>query len=416
MILNSAQRKLLFLSSLGGVLEFYDFIIYALLANYIAKEFFPTGNDVTSLITTFATFTVGYLVRPIGGMLFGHFGDKLGRKATFTFSILLMALATLAIGFVPPYRSIGIAAPLILTTLRILQGLSVGGEIPGAIAYVSESIPEKKGLACGIIFFSLTNGIVLGSLILAISSTWLSEQQMLAWGWRVPFFIGGLFGLFSYCFRRRLEESSLFVAIEHQVEAFPMLTVLRDKFINCLAATFIVGLGASIISLLFLFIPAYLTNILHIVSASYLWYKTLAVFVAAVLCIGFGMLADKMNHKALVIILALLTIALSYPIFMIYAHYFPLFIIALLFSALLTGLAWGVIPSLLAELFPTKIRYSGVALSYNLGFAIFGGLTPLIASVLVYESHSAIAPAIYLIVTAVLAVVALLFVRQDKLQ
>ena len=188
MKLTSTQNKILVLSSLGGVLEFYDFIIYALLANYISIEFFPTGSNITSLIATFATFTVGYLVRPLGGFLFGHFGDKFGRKTTFTFSILLMAVATTLIGFVPPYAKIGISAPIILTFLRILQGLSVGGEIPGAIAYVSESIPEKKGFACGVIFCSINFGIVFGSLFHALLSSTLSQDQMLAWGWRLPFY------------------------------------------------------------------------------------------------------------------------------------------------------------------------------------------------------------------------------------
>src|SRR3990167_2565126 len=189
---NKAQRKLLFLSSLGGVLEFYDFIIYALLAGYLSKVFFPLENNVASLLVTFATFSIGYLVRPFGGILFGHFGDKLGRKKTFTISILIMALSTFFIGVVPSYQTIGMAAPLILTALRVVQGLSVGGEIPGAIAYVSEFMPEKKGLANGIIFFSLMNGITLGSLIQAIFTGLLSQQAMFSWEFRIPFLIGGV--------------------------------------------------------------------------------------------------------------------------------------------------------------------------------------------------------------------------------
>jgi len=410
------QKKLLFLSSVGGVLEFYDFIIYALLASYISKEFFPAENSVISLIATFATFSIGYLARPIGGILFGHFGDKLGRKKTFTISILMMALSTFLIGIVPSYATIGIAAPLILTLLRIFQGLSVGGEIPGAIAYVSESIPERKGIANGIIFCSLINGLVLGSFIQAVITTSLTEAQMLAWGWRIPFFIGGLFGLLSYRFRRELKESPVFKQIENKTVPFPLLTVFQHKCVHAIAATFIVALGASLITLLFLFIPSYLSKVLHISASSYIWYNTAAIFFMSLLNIFFGALADKFNKKNLVMSLSLLTLLLSLPIFGIYSAYFAFFAWALLASALLTGFAWGVIPSLLSELFPAHIRYSGVAVSYNIGFAIFGGLTPLIATLLIYKTTLLISPGFYLVFTALLCAFALFFIQTGKLQ
>lgn len=415
-MLNQAQRKLLFLSSLGGVLEFYDFIIYALFASYLAQAFFPTGNGITSLLATFATFSIGYLVRPLGGMLFGHFGDKLGRKRVFTFSILMMATATLLIAFVPSYASIGLVAPIILTVLRIFQGLSVGGEIPGAIAYVSESIPERKGLACGIIFFSLILGIVLGSLFHAILQTALSASAMASWGWRVPFFIGGIFGFASYLMRRQLEESRLFSDIQFNLESFPVFAVFRARWVNALFATFVVGLGSSIITLLFLFTPSYVSQVLHITSVAYIWYQTLAIFFAAVFCILSGLMADKLNHKKLLVSLSVVTLLFVLPIFIIYAHYFAWYGFALLMSAILTGFAWGVIPSLLAELFPTSIRYSGVAISYNFGFAVFGGLTPLISMALIYKTGWAMAPIFYLIVTALLALFSLLFIRQQGLE
>jgi MFS family permease len=149
------QRKLLFLSSLGGILEFYDFIIYALFAGYISNNFFPSSNSLTGLIITFATFAIGYLVRPLGGIIFGHFGDRVGRKATFTISILLMAFATLSIGLIPSYSTIGMAAPVLVITLRIIQGLSIGGEIPGAITYVSESWQTRKAWHAALFFARL---------------------------------------------------------------------------------------------------------------------------------------------------------------------------------------------------------------------------------------------------------------------
>jgi len=341
----------------------------------------------------------------------GHFGDKFGRKKTFAFSIFMMAAATFCIGLVPPYASIGILAPILLTILRIVQGLSVGGEIPGAIAYVSESIPQRRGFACGVIFFSLQLGIALGSLMHGMLISFFSDKELLAWGWRIPFFIGGIFGFFSYKLRRQLKESALFKAIENKTESFPLMVVLKSKLANALGGMLVVGLGASCITLLFLFTPAYLSNVLHIEAHQYVWFSTLAIFVSGLLNIIFGIVADRVSHKWLLIILSILTILLTYPIFFIYTQYFNYVLLALLFSALLVGFAFGVIPSFLAELFPTRIRYSGVAVSYNLGFALFGGLTPLIAMALIYETQLVIAPCFYLIFTALLALFAILCVK-----
>lgn len=413
---NKEQQRLLVLSSLGGVLEYYDFIIYALLASYISKAFFPSSNATSSLMITFATFSIGYLVRPIGGVLFGHFGDKLGRKTTFTISILIMAVSTFFIALVPTYASIGIAAPIIVTILRVFQGLSVGGEIPGAIAYVSESAPHRKGTACGIIFCFLINGIVLGSLVQAIITSLISTDQMQIWGWRIPFILGGIFGFISYLLRRELEESVLFRGIQDKVVSFPLGKVFQQKLANVISATFIVGLGASIISALFLFIPAYFNTILHFKpTTAYIWQYTAAMFICAVLCIISGIIADKLNLKAWLLILAIMTILLAYPAFHFYSLRMNFYLVGLLIAALLTGLIWGIIPSLLSELFPTEIRYTGIAVSYNLGFAIFGGLTPLISTFIIYKTSSVTSPATYLIATSVLAIVALLFVKTKKL-
>ena len=258
---------------------------------------------------------------------------------------------------------------------------------------MSESIPHRKGLACGVIFFSLQFGIVLGSFMHAILSTFLSDSQMLAWGWRIPFLIGGIFGFFSYSLRYQLKESALFKEIHNKIEAFPILAVLKSKLSNTISGIFIVGLGASTITLLFLFTPAYLSNVLHINAHQYIWFNTFAIFLAGLLNIVFGIVSDKFNHKRLLLILGALTIILAYPIFTIYSHYFSYFWVALLLSALLNGFAFGVIPNLLVELFPTQIRYSGVAVSYNIGFALFGGLTPLIAIILIDKTGLVIAPA-----------------------
>lgn len=414
--LQQNQRKLLFLSSLGGILEFYDFIIYALFAGYIAKDFFPETDGLTSLIITFGTFAIGYLVRPIGGIVFGHFGDRIGRKSTFTISILMMALATLSMGLIPTYTTIGIAAPILITTLRILQGFSIGGEIPGAIAYVSESLPDKKGFACGIIFCSLTMGIVFGSLVQAIMTTLFNDVEMQSYAWRIPFILGGFFGLISFFLRRELHESSQFIAIENQVEKFPIATVFKQQFVHAITGIFIVALCAVIITQLFLFTPAYFTKVLNLPANAYIWQRTVAIAFGSSLSLLFGFLTDIFNIKKMIFILSMFSALLAYPIFMIYAHYPAFYGVALLASAFLTGFAAGVIPSILNELFPTKIRYSGIAISYNLGFAIFGGLTPFISLSLIYYTGWITVPAFYLIFVSVLTTLSLIIILNHNRQ
>ncbi|CDZ77391.1 Proline porter II [Legionella massiliensis] len=406
------QQRLLILSSLGGALELYDFIIFAIFASYISDAFFPASSEVASLMVAFATFAIGYLMRPLGGIIFGHFGDKFGRKKTFTISILMMAIATLGIGLTPTHNSIGITASILIILFRIIQGFSIGGEIPGAITYVTESMPERKGLACGVIFCALLTGILLGSVVHATIITLLSTEQLQSYGWRIPFILGGLFGLLSYHLRKDLHESSQFLAIEQSVEKFPIVTVLKQQFGSAIAGGLIVALCAAIITSLFLFTPSYFTSVLHLPANAYIWQRSLAIACGSSLCILFGYLSDILNVRRLVTSLALLTAALAFPIYSIYVYYPKLYYLAFIVSSLLLGASAGIIPGLLCELFPTKIRYSGIAVSYNLGFAFFGGLTPVISLSLIYYTGWLTSPALYLVSVACLAILSLWFLGQ----
>jgi len=405
------QSKLLFLSSLGGILEFYDFIIFALFAGYIADAFYPQSKEI-GLLIAFATFAIGYLVRPIGGIIFGHFGDRKGRKSTFTISILLMAIATLCIGLVPTYTAIGIYAPCLITLLRMLQGFSIGGEIPGSIAYVSESLPNKKGLACGIIFCSLTLGIVLGSLTHALIIYVLTPTQMHDYGFRLPFIFGGIFGLCSFFLRRGLHESSQFLNIKKEVEKLPIVVVFEQEFRHALAGTFIIALCAGIITQLFLFVPSYFTKILLLKDGAFIWERTASIALGSLLSLFFGYLSDFISVKKLMLALGLTTLLLAYPIFAIYVYCPNLYYLAFFASSILMGFSAGVAPSLLANLFPTKIRFSGIAASYNLGFAIFGGLTPFISLSLIYYTGIATMPALYLIILSLLSIIAVISTKK----
>ncbi|MCL1125228.1 MFS transporter [Shewanella surugensis] len=410
--LNTHQR-VLFLCSLGGLLEFYDFIISALLASYIASIFFPTETEINGLLAAFATFAVGYLARPLGGIIFGHFGDVYGRKRTFTFSILMMALATFCIGLIPNYTTLGITAPILLIFFKIIQGISIGGEIPGAITYISEFFPKKKGLATGVVFCFLISGISMGYLVQASLISLYTDEQITAWAWRLPFFLGGIFGIIAFYLRKKLIEIPQFIPYLDPNQPFPILEVLNKQWRVFILTTIITGLGAIVIVSLFTFLPAYLTKILHYTLNDMIWMSASAVFIAALSCILFGWLSDKVRRINLLLLLIVAVFILATPIFYIYTEHFLLYPLSLALSALLVGLSWGNIPAILSESFPSNIRYSGIGLSYNVGFGIVGGLTPLILISSIKWSESTMAPAYVLMLASVLSLLTLVCFKKN---
>ena len=401
----TSPKRALILSGLGGLLEFYDFIIFALFASYISQQFFPSDSEVISLMQTFVAFSVGYLVRPLGGFVFGHFGDKYGRKKTFVMSIFLMAVSTLAIGLLPTYQQVGILAPISILFCRILQGFSVGGEIPGAITYISEIWQERKAFACSIIFFFLINGIVLGELFHSLLLTLLTDEQMLSFGWRIPFIFGGFFGLFSYYLRKSFQETPEFAKLKTSQHKFPIALLLKEKKMATIQGALLVALGASLITLLFLFTPSYLTKVLDYQPASFSWAMTIGLFATACLTASFGYFVDSLPKRPLLVMICVLSATVAYPIFDLYANHGSMYL-AVLLSVIPLGLIWAVVPAQLAELFPAKMRYTGIGVAYNIGFAIFGGLTPVIGFLLIEGTGDVTSPGYYLLVTASLALMA----------
>jgi len=231
--LTARDYKTLSLATLGGLLEFYDFIIFVFFANTIGQLFFPPEiPEWVRQFQTFGIFAAGYLARPLGGVVMAHVGDLRGRKQMFTLSIFLMALPTLGIGLLPNYAKLGIWAPVLLLLLRILQGVAVGGEVPGAWVFVSEHVdPSRVGVACGILTAGLTGGILLGSLVATTLSTAMTHDQLATYGWRIPFLLGGAFGLLSMYLRRLLAETPVFLELKARraiASETPLKTVVRD--------------------------------------------------------------------------------------------------------------------------------------------------------------------------------------------
>ena len=416
-ITTSADRyKLALAISMGGMLELYDFLIYGLMASYIARNFFPAGDTFSALLGTFATFAVGYLTRPLGGIVFGHLGDRYGRKTTFTLSMFMMATSTALMGCLPTYSIIGIMAPLLLVLLRLIQGFSLGGEVPGAITYLSESAPERQGLVVGILFMSLMTGIAFGTFVHGTLTLYLDEPTMLEWGWRIPFWLGGTLGIVSYQVRKRFNESGLFMALDQvrQRTSQPLLILVRQHPRGLICGLLIMALSGATVTTYGVYMPSYLSSLLGFPRNEVAWHTALAFLVLSPVCVLGGLLTDLINRKWLFLLTAVVVISLSWPSFQYFISDGAQLKNVMFICALFTGISSGLLPPLLVNCFPTKIRYTGIAASYNVSFTLFGGLAPLISTLLVRESGQATGPAIYVIIVACISLVALLFRWPDQ--
>lgn len=409
--LNTGRKKVLFLSSLGGALEFYDFIIYIFLAPIIEKVFFANSSDYMATLKTLAIFSVGYLIRPLGGMVFSHYGDRYGRKGVFLITVVGMALPSLAIGLLPTTAQIGIAAPLLLLFCRMLQGLALGGELPAAITFVSEhAAPGRRAFSLATLFFGVNFGLMLGSFITSIISSMLSPAEMEAYGWRIPFILGGIFGFITIYLRRYLSETSAFLSLQGNVDKMPVVTLLRHSSRDVLISLLLVATG-SVTVFLYLYWPQYLFQYQHYAYADLMRINTLGTLVLSVTILFGGWLADRVGYKQAYLISIAFLITLTYPLFYLFHLQHIGWVV---FSYMIFSIFFGFIPpaysSMISALFPTNIRYSGVALSYNLAYAIFGGLSPIICTISIQYFDSIFAPAFYVIAVAMLSGIACYFV------
>ncbi|GHD56815.1 MFS transporter [Jeongeupia chitinilytica] len=409
--LNRDDLRTLTLSALGGALEFYDFVIYVFFAAVIGTLFFPPDMpDWLRLLQTFGIFAAGYLARPLGGIIIAHFGDKLGRKKMFTLSIFLMAVPTLAIGLMPTYASIGIAAPLLLLLFRVMQGAAIGGEVPGAWVFVAEHAPANRtGVAVGTLTAGLTAGILLGSLVATAINTRYSPEDVAGYAWRIPFILGGVFGFFAVYLRRFLEETPIFKELHAQraiADELPLKATLRNHIGAVVVSMLLTWVLSAAIVVVILFTPTYLQKVQHIVPALALQANSLATLALTLGCIVFGAAADRFGARATMIVGFIGLLASSY-------HFYtglPGDAGNLLFSYGLTGFFVGAIatvPFVAVRAFPAAVRFTGLSFSYNVAYAIFGGLTPMLLTL--WLQKDPLAPGHYVAALAVLGI-ALAFV------
>lgn len=401
---------MIILSSLGGALEFYDFVIYSMFAKYIGDAFFPSRDPGTTLLGSFVVFAVGYFARPLGGIILSHFGDRYGRRRVFIAAILTMSLATISIGLLPSKASWGITASVLMVCLRLLQGFSLGGELPGAITYVVETAPRTAGFAAGFIFFCVNSGVALASGLSLLIHTLLPEQSVAAWGWRIGFLCGGLFGLISFWLRLSLEETAEFQRMKHQASRHPFLDLMRTHPVSALVGVGALMATAGFNGLLFA-MPAYLPARMH--------YSAIEANEAQMVCLlilSFGLvstawLGDRVPRRYLLGFGALVLTVLSIPFFQAtIAHsvgLIPLFALAGLAASFVNGPMCGVV----ADIFPTRIRFSGIAVSFNLAFSIFSSLAPVTAIKLANDGI-ALGPAYYMLGCALVTFISTLVLNR----
>lgn len=404
-LLNREQKKVLFLSSLGGVLEYYDFIIFIFLAPFIEKIFFADSSSYIATIKTLAIFSIGYLFRPLGGIVFSHFGDRYGRKVVFLLTVVLMALPSFAIGLLPTTTQIGNAAPMLLLILRMMQGLALGGEIPAAITFVSEHVPQqRRAFALSTLFFGINIGLLLGSFVITLMTTLLANDTMLAYGWRIPFILGGFFGIAAIYLRRYLHETAAFTSLKQQeLQRVPFITLMREAPMNVIKGMLLVAVGAVTV-FLYLYWPQYLNQNMHYDLASLMRINTIGTLVLSFTILPGGLLADYIGPRKVYLIASLILAVLTYPLFMLFTlQSLGLVVFSYLTFSVLFGFIPGTYSSMLGSLFPTSIRYSGIAMSYNLAYALLGGLSPLICTVAIHYFNNVLAPAIYVAVVAAIS-------------
>jgi MHS family proline/betaine transporter-like MFS transporter len=403
--------------AVGNVLEWYDFGLFGYFAPILARQFLPAEDKLASLLGTFSVFATGFLMRPFGGLLFGYVGDRLGRKRALELSVLLMAGSTTLLGFLPTHASIGVAAPLLLTLIRMLQGLSVGGEYIGSMSFLAEHAPANRRAFMGSwSSFSVVLGSLLGSGIAALSTGLLSEAQLAAWGWRWPFFAGLLIGLVGFWLRLGVQESPSFLKIQKTGELArnPIAEAARNDrgaIATTLGLTALMSVGFY---LPFVWLPTWLAHINrpHLPESQALTANTIALLVLLPLIPLMALVSDRIGRKPMFLGGALGYAVLSYPAFLRMSD-------GTLTSALQGGLTFALFSSLFAgcmaatmvELFPTRTRYSGIAIGYNLGQAVLGGTAPFVATALIHQTGNDLAPAFYLIGSAVIAGLACLSIK-----
>jgi MFS transporter, MHS family, proline/betaine transporter len=420
MPISARLTKTVAAGAIGNVLEWYDFGLFGFFAPVISQLFFPSHDELASLVGTYGVYATGFLMRPLGGVVFGYIGDRMGRKRALELSVLLMAVPTTLMALLPTYAQAGVGASLLLTLFRLLQGLSVGGEYIGSMSFLSEHAPPGRRAFLG--SFSSSSvilGSLLGSGVAALLTGLLTEADLLAWGWRLPFLGGIVIGLVGLWLRSGVDESPSFLEAREKggLADNPIKSAMRQNLGPIAVTLGLTGISAVGFYLPFVWLPTWLARINQppLDQSKALTASTIALVALLILTPLTALLADRVGKKPMFLASAIGYAVLTYPLFLLLktGTYSAAVLAGLVFAAC-NSLYSGCMAATMVELFPTRTRYSGVAIGYNTGQAILGGTAPLIATGLIELSGNKLLPAVYLIICSVMAGIASLFITEQR--
>ena len=405
-LMTASGWRIVLLASLGGTLEFYDFVIFGIFARDIADALFPSGSPLVSLMASFAAFAAGYLARPIGGIVLSHFGDRYGRRRVFLWSLFVMSMATTGMGLVPSYARWGAAASALMVALRIVQGFCLGGELPGALTYVVETAPRIAPFVCGVVFACVTMGVAAATAVSLSLRTLLAPASIPVLAWRLAFILGGFGGIVSFVLRRALEESPEFARMRSLASRQPFHDLLRTHATSVVVGCGVLAGTACFNGLFFSHLPAYLSGVLHYDARLGVYAQTVGVIASSLAILGTGWLGDRIAPRYLLRAGVTLLALLAYPFYAALASRAVNLTLLLTLAGITAGLTNGSFACLLTDLFPTRIRFTGVAVVFNVSFTLFSGTAPLVATTLIHEMDTLTAPALLMIACGLLALVA----------
>jgi MHS family proline/betaine transporter-like MFS transporter len=409
------MRKIIIAGMLGNGLEWYDYALYAYTTLIISKLFFPAGDETVHLLATLGIFAVGFVARPFGGIVFGVVGDKFGRRRALVLSIFMMAIPTGCIGLLPTYSQIGIFAPLLLTLIRVLQGLSLGGAFSGSMTFLVEHAPAKqRGLVGSASICSLVIGFLLGSLVSLLVKSLVTDVQYESWGWRIPFLLGIAIGFIGFYIRKHCEESPSYEIAKREggLSATPVRDVLRFEMKHMAQA---IGIYMTVTMPFYLLSAYFMTFTEHTLGRSSeeaLTLNFINMLILLVISPFSAWLSDRVGRRKVLGITAFAILLGTYPVFTMLQQP-EFFTIALGQAIFAVGVAFyiGPVPALLVEIFPTRVRYTAMSLSYNICAALFGGTAPMVCQWLITATGNTYSIAYYVIVCAVISLVALFYYR-----
>ncbi|MEO4040183.1 MFS transporter [Hoeflea sp. CAU 1731] len=397
----------------GNVLEWYDFAVYGTLAPILGQLFFPSDDPFTSLLAAFGAFAVGYISRPIGGVLLGHIGDVIGRKPSLILSVFMMGVTTTAIGFLPSFDSIGVTASILLVLLRLVQGLSVGGEYPASIVFLSEHAPDgRRGYYASWPMFGSVIGFLLGSGVTVLLTTAIGDAAMQEWGWRVPFLSGAVIAIAGVLFRRGMTEPPGFENTGPDGQA-PFVAAFRDHWRSIARIVALTLVNAVGFYLLWVYATSYLTERMHVSTTKAMDVSTLSLVVMLPATTIAAILSDRIGRKPLLYFVGVGTLLLAWPLWSLMHHDDPVMIfLAQAGFAVLYGAGYAGLSVAIIEILPGNVRCSASAIGYNLAQGLFGGTTPLVATYLVRRTSDDFAPVYYLIAAAAISLLATITLKE----